>query len=233
MDNKHLLTSVTCKTSSYKSKANSESNGDRLEASSTDSFSQAGSKVSDTTKSTFHTGGSVSKKSPTFPTTFVDYRFFRDTGGLDPQNGLEHGCAQPGIIRPVPIHHQPSTIRGHMPKLNVVLPQSGRLLKAPECRNKPASSTTWLQTELMENDVYNYGKIREKQTEAIANDEILFVDMEARHNVTQKMEEKELFSLCQQNNSSEDESSINFTKSKSSWCCTDFSLHPHLISLYR
>ena len=208
VDNKYLFTSVACKTSSYKSKVNSESIGDRLEASSTDSFSQAGSKVSDTTKCTFHTGGSVSRKSPTSPPTFVDYRLFRDARGLDAQYRLGHGCDQPGIIRPAPIHHQPSTIRGHMPKLNVVLPQSGRFLKASECRNKPASSTTWVRTELKEDDVYNCRKISEMQTEATANDEIMFVGMEARHDLLHKVEENKLFSPFQQNISSEDESSI-------------------------
>jgi len=217
---------------SYK-RISDENTGSHFEAPTTDSFPCAKASIAAAANGNFCTSGTASGKSPTSLPTFVDYRYFWDARGLDAINGLEHGCAQPGIIRPVPIHHQPSTIRGHMPKLNVVLPQSGRLLKASECRNKPASSTTWLQTELKENDVYNGGKIREKQTEATANDEIMFVGMEARHDVLHKVEENKLFPRFQQNISSEDESSIIFSKSKSCWCGTDFSLHPHLISLYR
>ena len=123
--------------SSHQGKVIEEKNGQRLTGASSYSFAWNKQEISKSPKCVLHHCDFSSEESPPpSPPPVADYHW------SNTQQRMECGLGHQTILRPVPIHHQASTVTGILPKLRVVLPQSGKFASGLQPRDKPTSHTT-------------------------------------------------------------------------------------------
>ena len=193
--------------SSHQGKVIEEKNGQRLMGASSDSFAWNKQEISKYPKCVLHHCDFSSEESPSPSTPPVaDYRW------SNTQQRIEFGFDHQNVLRPVPIHHQPSTVTGILPKLRVVLPQSGKLASGFETRDKPTSHTT-LESSMK--TFHNFSKHLE------INNKISAVDVESKHEIAQENNtilNGRQYSPSQQSNISKDESLLSVIQSKLTFC---------------
>ena len=158
--------------SSHQEKVIEEQNDKRIMGVSSNSFAWNKNEISTSPKCVLHhCGFSPEESPPPSPPPIADYRW------SNTQQRKEFGFDHQNMLRPVPIHHQASTVLGNLPKLRVVLPQSGKLASGLQPRDKPTFRRT------LENSTKTFHSFSK---ELETSNEFSAVDVESKHAIARE-----------------------------------------------
>jgi len=215
VDETNLSLPALCAASHHGKVTTDEHQGNSISGSLFQSFHCNRNECSDSPEWNFyHCGSSYQKSPPPSPPSIVGYRFLQDACWSNIQARTELGCDQQSILRPIPIHHQPSTSPQHLPKLNVVLPQFGHLSQSNSF-HEPATSLT-SNSSMTEKVPFAFNKVDKNGEELMKNS-----DSSALNVITirDEMQEKEpswekQYLPCQQHNYYGEKSAVDPVKCK-------------------
>jgi len=162
----------------------------------------------------YHRGSSHQRSPPPSPPTIVDYQFLQDACWSNAQPRTELGYDQQSILRPISIHHQPSTSPQHLTKLDVILPQIGHLSQS-NSQHEPATRLT-SKSSTAEKHPFAFNEVDKNSEELVKiNESSALKVITTREEMKEKDPSCEKQYLpCQQRNFYDEKSSGNLLKRK-------------------